>query len=161
MHLQPSQQCAARCNRVLCTPWAQGYRGAGGGPAELSPSGSKAPPRRTRSIHALQLQHTRTGCEAQRAQFRGPEWPRCPPGGHGMVLPPHRASAPHAAKQPGYTLETCWGSRAWRSPYSHLMTRALRSTTEMPYGMRSAGRPSGVAALRGERPPSELAVLTL
>lgn len=31
-----------------------------------------------------------------------------------------------------YTSETCWGSLAWRSPYSHLMTRALRSMTEMP-----------------------------
>lgn len=36
------------------------------------------------------------------------------------------------APQHCYTSETCWGSLAWRSPYSHLMTRALRSMTEMP-----------------------------
>lgn len=131
MHPQPSQQHTVRCNRVPCTLQAQGCRGADGGLAELSPSGSKALLRRTHSIHALQL-HRGMGTEAQRAQFRDLGWPRCPPGEHGMMLPPVPTSALPAAEQPGYTLETCWGSRAWRSPYSHLMTRALRSTTEMP-----------------------------
>lgn len=67
------------------------------------------------------------------SEFKGPiptersPAPPCP-SLPSVSSPPRRPPPPRH----GYTLETCWCSLAWRSPYSHLMTRALRSMMEMP-----------------------------
>lgn len=66
-----------------------------------------------------------------------------------------------------YTLETALlESLACRMPYSHLMTRAFLSMTEMPYGTRSLAldgpsSSSSSSSLTRSSPHSELGVLTL